>query len=128
MTRAAPFRAHILALLADGGHTDREIARRVGCDRSWVTMIRVAAGIAPVPPAYRGAIDPAQLDALLAAGMTRRQAARSLGVRPGAVATHLWRRKQAGAVSSAGPVNPGPFKHSSPTTETELLHSLQVQP
>jgi len=120
MTRPAPFRAHILALLADGGHTDREIARRVGCDRSWVTMIRVAAGIAVVPPAYRGAIDPAKLDALLAAGMTRRQAARSLGVRPGAVATHLWRRKQAGAVSSTGPVNPGTHHSTHYPAETDF--------
>lgn len=121
MTRAAPFRAQILALLADGGHTDREIARRVGCDRSYVTMIRVAAGIAVVPPAYRGAIDPDLLDALLAAGMTRRQAARNLGVSVGAVHMHLHRRKRAGAVSSAGPSASITTPHHS-LTETDFQH------
>ncbi len=109
----------IIDLLAEGGLTDREIAERVGCDRSNVTKVRIELGLVAVAP-RRGVIDAEWVDAALGQSVTRREIARYFGVTTHAVSMHLSRRRErAGRVSPAGQSDLGPLTHSSPNTETE---------
>ena len=133
MTARAPLGIAVLAALEAGGRTDREIAEAVGCDRSYVTILRLQTGAARTPgkPGPAPRIDARRLDAMLAAGISQARAARYLGVTGPAISMHLRRRKRAGEVSPASPSIPDtPHKHSAPISETELssLHSSQVTP
>lgn len=98
MTQRGPFKTLIIDALAAGGSTDIDIARRVGCDVSWVAMIRYELGIAivPAPKGRPPVIDAAEVDALLASGLSQREIGRRLGLSLSAVCMHLHRRKRTG--------------------------------
>ena len=143
----APLKPMIIALLETGA-SDSEIAKAVGCARSYANNLRVEIGMRRQAPRRRNPGASATVDweavaRLASDGWGQIRLARHFGVAQHTISRGMrmrgivpaypdhHSRKRAGEVSPAGPSIPDtPHKHSAPISETELssLHSSQVTP